>query len=106
MIWNIWMTTITVDQVNDDIAVIEWENETISIMDTIWLPTSVEEGDVLTLELQRVPLSNCRLKPIQERLDSSTWLQCDGLDPMYIPMKSPWRGRLAVYWDIQYAETE
>ena len=106
MIWNLWMTTIVVDQLQEDVAVVEWENETLSIMDTIWLPTSVEEGDVLTIELERVPLSNCKLRPIPERPRSSGWLVCDGIAPLYFPIKPDWRGRMAVYWNITYAETE
>ena len=106
MIWNLWMTTIVLDQIEDDVAVVEWENETLSIMDTIWLPTSVEEGDVLIIELERVPLSNCKLRPIPERSRSSGWLACDGIDPLYLPIKPDWRGRMAVYWNITYAESE
>ena len=88
MIWNLWMTTIIVDQIQDDVAVIEWENEALSIIDTIWLPTSVEEGDVLIMELERVPLSNCKLRPVAERPSSAGWLSCDGLDPIYLPIKT------------------
>lgn len=106
MIWNLWMTTIVVDQIHDDVAVIEWENATLSIIDTIWLPTSVEEGDILTLELERVPLSNCKLHPIWERSGSAAWLACDGIDPMYLAIRPYWRGRISVYWNIKYAEQE
>ena len=50
-------------------------------------PTAVEEGDILTVELERVPLSNCKLRPIPERPSSSGWLVCDGIDPLYLPIK-------------------
>ncbi len=106
MIWKLWMTTIVVDQIDDDVAVVEWENETLSIVDTKWLPTSVEEGDVLIIEIERVPLSNCKLNPVSERSRSSLWMKCDGIAPLYLPISPDWRGRVSVYWDIRYAETE
>ena len=106
MMWNLWMTTIVVDQLHDDIAIVEWENESLSVVETLWLPTTVEEGDVLVFELHKVPLSNCKLRPIMERPTASMWLRCDGIEPMYMPIKPSWRGRVAVYWDIHYAATE
>ena len=106
MIWSLWMTTIVVDQVHEDVAVVEWENETLSVVDVIWLPTSVEEGDTLTVELRWVPLSNCKLRPVPERGRSAGWLSCDGIDPLYLPLRPSWWGRVSVYWDIQYANEE
>lgn len=106
MIWNFWMTTIVVDQIHDDVAVVEWENNTLSIIDTIWLPTTVEEGDMLRLVIDRVPLSNCKIGTSPERSRYSGWLMCDGIDPLYLPMKPDWRGRVSVYWSITYEQDE
>ena len=106
MIWSLWITTIVVDQLYDDVAVVEWENETLSVVDTLWLPTSIEEGDTLNVELRWVPLSNCKLRPISERGSTAGWLSCDGIDPLYLPIKPPWWGRVSVFWDIQYDNKE
>ena len=53
--WSLWMTTIVVDQVHEDVAVVEWENETLSVIDSLWLPTSIQEGDTLTIEITMGP---------------------------------------------------
>ena len=101
MIWMFWSSTIVVDQIHDDVAVVEWENETLSVIEKRWLPQSVKEGDVLLIELERVPLSNCRLWVVQER-QTDRWLQCDGLEPLYLPVAPDWKGRMPVYWNIQH----
>ena len=100
------MTTIVVDQINEDVALVEWDNGTLSVVETNWLPTTVEEGDTLTVKIQRVPLSNCKLQPNLGRDNSAGWLSCDAIGPLYLPMRPSWWGRVSVYWAIQYTNPE
>ena len=104
--WSLWMTTIVVDQVHEDVAVVEWENETLSVIDTIWLPTSIQEGDTLTVKLRWVPLSNCKLTSRHRKRTICRMVLCDGIDQLYLPLKPSWWDRVSVYWDIQYANEE
>ena len=105
MIWNIWSTSLVVDQVYEDVVVVEWENESLSVVERGWFPQSIQEGDLLELELERVPLSNCRLWPVHDRM-ASKWLDCDGIDQVYLPVAPAWRVRAPVYWDIHYSTVE
>lgn len=101
MIWSIWTTLLVVDQVYEDVVVVEWENESLSVVERIWFPQAIQEGDILELKFERIPLSNCRLWPVQDR-GSSKWLDCDGLEQVYLPVAPVWRGRATVYWNIHY----
>ncbi len=101
MIWNIWSTTLIVDQVHEDVVVVEWDNEALSVIEKQWFPVHVQEGDFVELRLEKVPLSNCRLWAVEDRSPNSKWLSCDGLNPVYLPISPTWRGRMSVYWDLQ-----
>lgn len=101
MIWSIWTTLLVVDQVYEDVVVVEWENESLSVVERIWFPQAIQEGDILELKFERIPLSNCRLWPVQDR-GSSKWLDCDSLEQVYLPVAPVWRGRATVYWNIHY----
>ena len=100
MMWSIWSTLVIVDQIEDDVVVLEWENQSLSIVDRRWLPTNLDEGDLVTFSLQRVPISNCQLKPVRERASTNKWLTCDAVNPLYLPLAPVWKNETAVYWDF------
>lgn len=101
MIWNLWSTILVVDQIHDDVVVVEWDNETFSVMKKQWFPVSVQEGDLVEFKLEKTPLSNCQVGAVDDRSPKSKWLSCDGLEPVYLAISPTWRGRMSVYWDLQ-----
>ena len=61
MSWFIWSTTLTVDQIDNRVVFVEWENESLSVIPKEWLPNDVQEGDTVTLSLKPTVRSNCVL---------------------------------------------
>ena len=47
MNWLTWSTLITIDQIESNIAVVEWKNEAFSVVPLEWMPTNVQEGQQL-----------------------------------------------------------
>ena len=62
MSWFIWSTTLTVDQIDNRVVFVEWENESFSVIPQEWLPNDVQEGDTVTLSLKPTVRSNCVMR--------------------------------------------
>lgn len=105
MNWLTWSTLITIDQIDSNIAVVEWKNEAFSVVPLEWMPTDVQEGQQLVLYLTPTKRSNCILE--QDDYTESTWLHCSPHEALYLPVAPPWSQNQPLTWrmEIQKAPT-
>ena len=100
MSWFIWSTTLTVDQIDNRVVFVEWENESFSVIPQEWLPNDVQEGDTVTLSLKPTVRSNCVLN--ESIHPGDMWLDCQPHAPLLLLMAPPWDVSQNVIWDFSY----
>lgn len=101
----IFRTTFIVDQVENYYALVEWEDMQLSVMPLELLPTDTQEGDRMTLEINKSKQSNCFLDnhdPIM--------VQCPLSNALIFPVELDttiynYKTTQPVYWRI-YRETQ
>ena len=101
MNWLLWSTTIIVDQIDNQMAFIEWENQSFSVIPIEWLPVDTQERDVLTLSLKPTLRSNCTLAVSVHPEDR--WLDCDPHPPLLLNESPPWESNQPVVWNITHS---
>lgn len=102
MNWLTWSTIITVDQIESNMAFVEWNNEALSIIPLEWMPREIREGQQLVLHLTPTKRSNCQF--VQDEYTHSTWLQCVPHEPLYLPIAPPWNRTQPLTWKIELKE--
>lgn len=103
MNWLTWSTVITVDQIEEHIAVVEWDNEALSIVSLEWMPPEVQESQQLVLHLTPTKHSNCNLE--HDAYTRSAWLNCAPHEPLYLPIAPPWNGNQPLTWKMENTNT-
>ncbi len=100
MKWLIWNTVLIIDQIDNQVAFVEWENESLSVISLEWLPENIREGDLVILSLKPTLRSNCSLKNTFH--SESEWLYCEPHPPLLLTKVPPWDSNQAVIWNIEY----
>ena len=100
MNWLVWSTTLIVDQIDNEIAFIEWENQSFSVIPIEWLPIEIQERDVMTLSLTPTLRSNCILGASIHPEDR--WLKCNPHPPLLLIESPPWDTNQPVVWTAHF----
>ena len=97
-----WHTLFTIDQIDNNVAFVEWNNESISVIHVDWLPEGAQEGNTMQLSLTPVRRSNCHF--VQQDISRSVWIECNPQQNLYLPVSPPWSNLQGLVWTVTTIE--
>ena len=85
---------VIVDRIEEDFAVVEWQNQRLSLIPLDEFKVPPKEGDVYSFDIQRSSRSSCWLIKNDPMV-----IQCEDQN-LVVPQKIHWREHSQITWQI------